>query len=140
MSHALTGFRIPCIHKGSTHVQTSALSYPATAAHCLRYQHDIQVRSRQQIYLKSHVGTDYEMLLQLDQPRQGEVSQPPAATEEQLASIPSFTLHIKQVLPSQAGATYWIHNHRDINVLHRAWYLNSSWAVEFEHVCPALQR
>ncbi|KAL3162508.1 hypothetical protein ABBQ32_010167 [Trebouxia sp. C0010 RCD-2024] len=36
--------------------------------------------------------SDYEMLLQLDQPRQGEASQQPAATEAQLASIPSFTV------------------------------------------------
>lgn len=50
-----------------------------------------------EVCLHMHAGTDYEMLLQLDQPRQGEASQQPAATEAQLASIPSFTVQKTKV-------------------------------------------
>ena len=55
---------------------------------------------------KVSCSTDYEMLLQLDQPRQGEANRQPAATEEQLASIPSFTLQKNKVWLSHAGTSH----------------------------------
>ena len=60
------------------------------------------------------------MLLQLDQPVQGEPNQLAAASAEQLASIPTFTFHKDKVgkLKKNPGLFWPIQGHHESQLLH----------------------